>query len=143
MYLYSDDLDYNTKYQVKVVAYAKINGKKIYSNDSTTVSFKTEKESFNTSNSEVPRVSNVKANVKGDTVTLTWSKVPNALYYEVDLVIPGLGGSNKYTVYTNSRTISGLTEKEYAYTARVRAYKYVDGKLVSGEYSYAVEFTAK
>ena len=101
------------------------------------------KESFNTSNSEVPRVSNVKANVKGDTVTLTWSKVPNALYYEVDLVIPGLGGSNKYTVYTNSRTISGLTEKEYAYTARVRAYKYVDGKLVSGEYSYAVEFTAK
>ena len=143
MYLYSDTLDYNTRYQVKVVAYARINGKKVYSDDSTTVSFKTEKESFNTSNSEVPRVSNVRANVKGDTVTLTWSKVPNALYYEVDLVIPGLGGSNKYTVYTNSRTISGLTEKEYAYTARVRAYKYVDGRLVSGEYSYAVEFTAK
>ena len=143
MYLYSDTLDYNTRYQVKVVAYARINGKKIYSDDSTTVSFKTEKESFNTSNSEVPRVSNVRANVKGDTVTLTWSEVPNALYYEVDLVIPGLGGSNKYTVYTNSRTISGLTEKEYAYTARVRAYKYVDGRLVSGEYSYAVEFTAK
>ncbi|MFQ8989198.1 MAG: hypothetical protein ACLR6T_11050, partial [Intestinibacter sp.] len=143
MYLYSDTLDYNTRYQVKVVAYARINGKKIYSNDSTTVSFKTEKESFNTSNSEVPRVSNVRANVKGDTVTLTWSEVPNALYYEVDLVIPGLGGSNKYKVYTNSRVISGLTEKKYAYTARVRAYKYVNGRLVSGEYSYAVEFTAK
>ena len=143
MMLYSNDLDYNTRYQVKVVAYARINGKKIYSNDSTTVSFKTEKESFNTSNSEVPRVSNVRANVKGDTVTLTWPEVKNAVYYEVDLVVPGLGGSNKYKVYTNSRVISGLTEKKYAYTARVRAYKYVDGRLVSGEYSYAVEFTAK
>jgi len=143
MMLYSNDLDYNTRYQVKVVAYAKTNGKKIYSNDSTIVSFKTEKESFNTSNSEVPRVSNVRANVKGDTVTLTWPEVKNAVYYEVDLVVPGLGGSNKYKVYTNSRVISGLTEKKYAYTARVRAYKYVNGRLVSGEYSYAVEFTAK
>lgn len=143
MTLYSDELDYNTSYQVKVVAYEKVNGKKVYAEDSNIAKFKTEKESSYENNEKVPQVKNVKAKVTGDTVTLTWNTVKNAAYYEIDFTIPGLGGSTKYTLYTNSKVISGLTEKEYCYTARVRAYQYVNGKLVAGAYSEVSEFTAK
>lgn len=143
MTLYSDELDYNTNYQVKVVAYEKVNGKKIYAEYSNITKFKTGKESIYENSEKVSQVKNVKAKVTGDTVTLTWDTVKNAVYYEIDFTIPGLGGSTKYTLYTNSKVISGLTEKKYCYTARVRAYKYVNGKLVAGPYSEVSEFTAK
>ncbi len=141
--IYSYDLDYNTTYRVQVRPYGYINGKKTYGAYSSIISFKTEKASTTEGNSNVPRVQNVKANVVKDTVYLTWDKVPNAVKYEIDFTVPGIGGSTKFTVYTNSREISGLTDKTYKYTARVRAYKYVNGKLVPGDYSKISEFSGK
>jgi len=67
----------------------------------------------------------------------------DAVKYEIEFTVPGIGGSNKFTVYTNSREISGLTNKQYNYTAKIRAYKYVNGRLVAGQYSNIVEFRAK
>ena len=141
--LYSRLLDYDTNYKVKVVAYKWVNGKVVYGKESTPVSFKTEKRSTTEGNSSVPRVTGVKANVVGDTVYLSWNEVTGAVKYEIDFTVPGIGGSAKMTEYSTSRIISGLTNKEYKYTARVRAYKYVNGKLVAGEYSDVKEFTGK
>ena len=143
MTLYSDDLSYNTSYRVRVMAYEYVNGKKIYAEYSNIARFKTEKESPWENNLDVARVKNVKAKVTRDTVSLTWNKVTNAKYYEIALTIPGFSGETKFQAYTNSKTILGLTEKGDHYTARVRAYQYVDGRLVAGEYSEVVEFMAK
>ena len=141
--LYSSLLDYNTNYRVKVVAYKWVNGKQVYGKESTSVAFKTERRSTTEGNSSVPRVTGLRANVVGDTVYLSWTPVSGAVKYEIDFTVPGIGGSVKMTEYSTSRTISGLTDKKYNYTARVRAYKYVNGRLVAGEYSYIQEFTGK
>lgn len=138
--LYS--LDYNTNYYVAVRAYRYVNGEKQYSQDYKYTSFRTQTESILEGNQSVPRVSNVSANVVKDTVYLTWSPVKGAVKYEIEFYVPGVGNMY-FTTYTNSRTVSGLTEKEYHYSARVRAYKWVNGQLVAGEYSYIQEFTGK
>ena len=116
---------------------------KRYGNYSSSVTFKTEGESKTEGNDNVPRVRNVVANVVGDTVTLTWDKVEGAVKYDVYFTVPGIGDLGNYSTNTNSKVISGLTDTEYYYTARVRAYKYVNGKLVSGPYSYISRFTGK
>ncbi len=140
--LYS--LDYETNYKVKVRAFCYINGQKVYSKNYSDVKrFKTESYNPNEGNVNVPTVKNVVANVVGDTVYLSWSKVTGAVKYEIDFTVPGLGGSTKFTVYTTSRAISGLQRKNAFYTARVRAYKYVNGRLVCGEYSEIQKFTGK
>ncbi len=141
--IYSDELNYNTSYRVKVRAYEYVNGKKQYANYSSVVSFRTLSKISAEGNESIPRVSNLRANVIGDTVYLTWNKVSGAVKYEIDFTVPGIGGSIKFETTTNSRAISGLTEKTYKYTARVRAYKYVNGRLVAGPYSYVSEFSGK
>ena len=137
------DLEYNTSYKVKVRAYKEVNGREKYGSYSSTRSFKTEKYSSGENNEEVGKVENVTANVTGSSVYLSWKSIPGAVKYEIQFTVPGYGGSSTIWSEGPGRTISGLTNKTSNYTARVRAYKYVNGRLVPGEYSDIVRFTGK
>ena len=134
------DLEYNTSYKVKVRAYKEVNGREKYGSYSSAKSFKTERYSSSINNEDVGKVTNVKATVTGSTVYLSWKSVPGAVKYEILFTVPGYGGATSIWSEGPGRTISGLTTKDSNYTARVRAYKYVDGRLVPGEYSDVVRF---
>ena len=134
------DLEYNTSYRVKVRAYKEVNGREKYGSYSSAKSFKTERYSSSINNEDVGKVTNVKATVTGSTVYLSWKSVPGAVKYEILFTVPGYGGTTSIWSEGPGRTISGLTTKDSNYTARVRAYKYVDGRLVPGEYSDVVRF---
>ena len=131
------DLDYNTSYKVKVRAYNEKYDE--YGTYSDIKSFKTEEDDT----IEVGKVKNVNASVTGSTVYLSWKSVPGAVKYEIQFTVPGYGGATSIWSEGPGRTISGLTNKTSNYTARVRAYKYVDGRLVPGEYSDVVRFKGK
>ena len=137
------DLEYNTSYRVKVRAYKEVDGRKKYGSYSSVKSFKTEKYNSSINNEEVGKVKNVNASVTGSTVYLSWKSVPGAVKYEIQFTVPGYGGATSIWSEGPGRTISGLTNKTSNYTARVRAYKYVDGRLVPGEYSDVVRFKGK
>ena len=134
------DLEYNTSYRVKVRAYKEVNGREKYGSYSSAKSFKTERYSSSINNEDVGKVTNVKATVTGSAVYLSWKSVPGAVKYEILFTVPGYGGATSIWSEGPGRTISGLTTKDSNYTARVRAYKYVDGRLVPGEYSDVVRF---
>ena len=134
------DLEYNTSYRVKVRAYKEVNGREKYGSYSSAKSFKTERYSSSINNEDVGKVTNVKATVTGSTVYLSWKSVPGAVKYEILFTVPGYGGATSIWSEGPGRTISGLTTKDSNYTARVRVYKYVDGRLVPGEYSDVVRF---
>ena len=134
------DLECNTSYRVKVRAYKEVNGREKYGSYSSAKSFKTERYSSSINNEDVGKVTNVKATVTGSTVYLSWKSVPGAVKYEILFTVPGYGGATSIWSEGPGRTISGLTTKDSNYTARVRAYKYVDGRLVPGEYSDVVRF---
>ena len=137
------DLEYNTSYRVKVRAYKEVNGREKYGNYSSSKSFKTERYSSSVNNEDVGKVKNVTATVTGSTAYLSWKSVPGAVKYEIQFTVPGYGGATTIWSEGPGRTISGLTTKDSNYTARVRAYKYVNGRLVPGEYSDVVRFTGK
>lgn len=137
------DLEYNTNYKVKVRAFVYKNGKKVYGDFSSIKSFKTEKYNKQEDSPNVGKVKNVSYYVVKDSVFLSWDKVSNADGYEIEFTVPGLGGATKITTKTNSREISGLTEKEYKYTARIRAYRIINGTYQYGQYSEIQKFSAK
>ena len=86
----------------------------------------------------MPKVTGLTANVVKDTVYLKW----NPVKYEIEFYVPGVT-IQVFTEYSTSREISGLYNKQYKYSARVRAYKWVNGRLVPGEYSEVKAFTGK
>jgi len=139
----SSMLAYSTNYRVKVRAYKNqyINGRyeTVYGNYSGIQSFKTESKSQTTNNTNVTKVTGVKSTVKNTTVTLNWNKVTGAAGYEIDLGIPNVGHI-PYFSNSNSTSIPGITGKNKEYTARVRAYKYVNGVKKYGSYSDIVRF---
>ena len=135
------NLSYNTSYKLKIRAYNKKYDE--YGVYSDIESFKTEKYNSSINNEEVGKVKNVNASVTGSTVYISWKSVPGAVKYEIQFTVPGYGGATSIWSEGPGRTISGLTNKTSNYTARVRAYKYVDGRLVPGEYSDVVRFKGK
>lgn len=135
------NLSYNTSYKLKIRAYNKKYDE--YGVYSDIESFKTEKYNSSIKNEEVGKVKNVNASVTGSTVYISWKSVPGAVKYEIQFTVPGYGGATSIWSEGPGRTISGLTNKTSNYTARVRAYKYVDGRLVPGEYSDVVRFKGK
>ncbi|MCI9247440.1 MAG: hypothetical protein HFJ30_10170 [Clostridia bacterium] len=141
--LTSDMLDYSTNYKVRVRAYKNqyVNGKyeTVYSNYSSATSFKTESYNKTENNTSIAKVTGLGGSMKGTTVSLNWNKVNGAAGYEIDLNVPGYGHT-KIQSNSNSKTISGITGKNYDYTARVRAYKYVNGVKTYGPYSDVVKF---
>lgn len=135
------NLSYNTSYKIKIRAYNKKYDE--YGAYSDIESFKTEKYNSSINNKEVGKVKNVNASVTGSTVYISWKSVPGAVKYEIQFTVPGYGGATSIWSEGPGRKISGLTNKTSNYTARVRAYKYVDGRLVPGEYSDVVRFKGK
>ena len=137
------NLEYNTGYKVKVRAFEYRNGSKNYGDFSTIKYFTTEKYNRYEYSQNVGNVNNVTYYVVKDTVYLNWNKVSDADGYEIEFTVPGIGGTINMRTTTNSREISGLTEKDYKYTARVRAYRIVNGIYEYGQYSKIQKFSAK
>ena len=113
-----------------------MNGKEYTSQTATVKSFTTE------NNTAISKVTGLKATVKGTTVSLSWSKISGVAGYEIDFTVPGVGHISLYA-NSNGRKVSGITVKDYDYTARVRAYKYVNGVKTYGPYSDIVKFREK
>ncbi len=130
------NLQANTSYKVKIEAYKIVNGKEYTSQTATVKSFTTE------NNTAISKVTGLKATVKGTTVSLSWSKISGVAGYEIDFTVPGVGHISLYA-NSNGRKVSGITVKDYDYTARVRAYKYVNGVKTYGPYSDIVKFREK
>ena len=143
--LTSSELDYSTEYQVKVKTFAyDIYGNKKYADYfSVTKSFKTGSYNTTQNSSVVGKVNGLTQYVVGNTVYLNWNQIYGAEGYEIDFTVPGVPGSTKLTSKTNSKAISGVLDKNYYYTARVRAYKTVNGTTYYGEWSNVIQFKAK
>lgn len=144
--LTSNMLDYSTNYSVRVRAYKNqyVNGthKTGYGAYSNVTTFRTESYNGIENNIGIAKVTGLKSTMKGTTVALSWNKVNGAVGYEIDLTVPGIGHIPLYAD-TNYRDIGGITGKDYDYTARVRAYKYVNGVKTYGPYSDIVKFREK
>lgn len=141
--LTSNMLDYSTNYTVRVRAYKNqyVDGKPQtgYGSYSNVASFRTESYNTTVNNPSISKVTGLKQNMKKTTVALSWNKVNGAVGYEIDLTVPGIGHIPMYS-NSNSTEISGITGKDYDYTARVRAYKYINGVKTYGPYSDIVKF---
>lgn len=131
------NLKANTYYRVRVIAYKVVNGKEYTSEQVTIQGFITSRA--NSSIANIPQVTGLNANVKKTTVRLSWNRANNVAGYEIEFTVPGIGRIPYYTT-NNYIDISGITGKQYNYTARVRAYKYVNGVKQYGEYSKMVSF---
>ena len=129
-------LNSNTDYRVKVEAYKKVNGKEYTGDFSSIKKFTTEKKAADV---KLAKVTNVNKVERGTTVYLSWSKVDNADGYEVDVEIPGLHNVTMYA-RENLTKVTGVIGKQYYHTARIRAYKVVDGEKVYGPYSNTIKF---
>lgn len=142
--LMSSSLEYNTNYKVKVKAYRyNSNRDKIYSPYfSETKSFKTEKYDRKYNSPNVGTINSIKPEVEKTTLYLSWASVSGADGYEIDFGVPGIGNTI-LTSNTNYKRIEGITDKKYNYTARIRAYKMINGVREYGAYSHQVKFKAE
>lgn len=116
----------NYTYKVKVRAYNYINGEKVYGDYSDYASIRYEKE--------VDKVENLRVETFVDKATFRWDRVNGADGYELVVNIPGYGDC-KYDVNSNKKILTGFTNTKYDYTVKVRAYEYINGYKVYGEYS--------
>ena len=141
--LTSSMLAYSANYKVRVRAYKNqyVNGKyeTAYSNYSSATSFRTESYNKIENNTAISKVTGLKATVKGTTVSLSWNRVSGAAGYEIDFYVPFVGHV-PLNADNNYSDVTGVTGKNSDYTARVRAYKYINGKKTYGPYSEEVRF---
>lgn len=113
-------------YYYKVRGYHKINGIKVYSKFSSVKSVKTKLEQV----SSVSVVDN-----ENKTYTLKWDKVSGATGYQVYRATKSDGTYKKVaTVTTNYKKFSYTSSFDYYY--KVRAYREVGSKTVTGKFSY-------
>jgi len=135
------DLGYSTSYRVQVIAYKKYkeNGqdKTLHGQGSTIVSFKTQ---TNLNNTNLGKVTGLKVIMDGSNATLSWKAVTGATGYEVYYEVPNVGAHRVYSSATY-KILSGVATSKISYcTARVRAYKTVNGEKVYGAYSDIIRF---
>ena len=146
MILTSNMLAYSTNYKVRVRAYKNqyVNGRyeTVYGNYSSATSFRTESYNKTENNTSIAKVTGLKPTMKGTTVALRWNKVNGVAGYEIDFYVPYVGHVPLYAD-TNYKEVSGITGKNSDYTARVRAYKYINGVKTYGPYSDVVKFKEK
>lgn len=122
--------DPKKEYSVKVRAYEYINGKKYYGDYSRTKYFKCE----NDDDSKVDRVTGLNVVRVGLAATFRWNEVRGADGYEMVINIPGVGDCI-YDAKNPNMYLNGFAETRFKYTVKVRAFEYIDGKKVYGEYS--------
>lgn len=119
----------NEVYRIKIRAYTEENGRKKYGEFSDIAILKSKEDV----DEKVDKVENLKVSMSEDDAKLTWNKVKDADGYEIAVDIPNKG-EVIYKSSNNSETLTGFSEN-CTYKARVRAYKYVNGKKVYGDYS--------
>ena len=124
----------NIVYKVQVKPYTTVNGQRIYGSVSDTVVLKYEKEENPELVIKPEKVTGLNVTMDGKNAKLNWNKVSDADGYEVVINIPGIGEC-KYTETDTSRYMTGFTNTTDRYYIKVRAYKYVDGKKIYGDYS--------
>lgn len=130
------DLEYDTKYKVIIVAYNDEKSEKVCSPDSAKVSFTTE------SKYELDKVKNLEREVDENSVSLTWSKVSNADGY--DIYIAEENGNFRYKKsVTRTRAVLDDLKYDTTYKVKVCAYRTVNGKQITGEYSSARTFSTE
>ncbi len=125
-------------YYVKVRAVRTANGKTTYGPYSADLTIKT--TGTNPDDLVVDTVTNLTVSLNGTTATFNWNGVSNVVGYEVYLNIPGSGYVSLGTTYKTTTTINTLRSGTQ-YTAKVRAYRQVNGQMVYGNFSNEVTFT--
>ena len=119
-------------YNIKIKPFMEISGQKIYGTLSDTAILKYDENK----DVNISKVTNLTVNVTEGKAELKWDKVENADGYEICVDIAGKQEA-VYGVNYNNATLENLTEG-FTYNAKVRAYKYVDGKKIYGNYSNSV-----
>ena len=120
-------------YTIKVRAYKYINGKIEYGDYSDKAYFKNEEKE------EIGKVTGLKVSRNNKEAIFSWNKINGVNGYEIVVNIPGIGDC-KYRETSTTRYMTGFTQTKYKYTIKVRAYKYVNGKIEYGDYSNIVNF---
>ena len=128
-------------YKTKVRAYEYVNGEKEYGAYSSTLNIKIEEEEEEPEEPvKLSKVTGLKVTMNGSEGRFTWNRVANADGYELSLNIPGTSPDTIIDATGTSKTIKGFTHTDTNYSAKVRAYKVVDGEKVYGSYSNKVSF---
>ena len=128
-------------YKTKVRAYEYVNGEKEYGAYSSTLNIKIEEEEEEPEEPvKLSKVTGLKVTMNGSEGRFTWNRVANADGYELSLNIPGTSPDTIIDATGTSKTIKGFTHTDTNYSAKVRAYKVVDGEKVYGDYSTRVYF---
>ncbi len=123
-------MDKNRVYTIKIRPFMDSSEGRIYGSFSELAILKFEST---TEEVKVNKVYNFRISVVGTKVNLNWNSVSNADGYEVLVEMPG-GTDAVYSVDTNKLTLQNFSAG-YTYKAKVRAYKYVNGNKVYGDYS--------
>ena len=124
----------NAVYSVKVQPFSQAeNGEKTYGTFSAAAVLKYD---IGDTETKPDKVRNVKVSMNGNDATLTWNEVTDADGYEVVVKVPSKG-EYTYDAYDNQKVLTDFTPNS-TYTAKVRAYKYVDGDRFYGDFSSTV-----
>ena len=123
-------MDKNRVYTIKIRPFMESSEGRIYGSFSELAILKFEDT---TEEVKLDKVNNFNVSVVGTKVNLNWNSVSNADGYEVLVEMPG-GTDAVYSVDTNKLTLQNFSAG-YTYKAKVRAYKYVNGNKVYGDYS--------
>ena len=128
-------ISHDKAYSIKIRPFLETNGTKVYGTFSDPIIIKyndDEKE-------EKPdKVKNLNVVMYQNSAKLTWDELSDIDGYEVSIKVPG-PNSAIYNTNQNKITLGNLTEG-YTYTVKVRAYKYIKGEKVYGDYSSKVYF---
>ena len=133
--------DKDSNYSIRVRAYKTVNGEKVYGDYSTRVYFKNNETSDeeNESDVTVSKVTGLDVDMDGNIARFTWNRVSNADGYELVVTDPQKGDTT-YKMTTTYANVTGIRYTSSNFTAKVRAYKTVNGKKVYGSYSSKVSF---
>lgn len=134
----------SSKYSVQIRAYENVDGRRKYGEYSTKKYFRGEKDveeehEKQEDTKKVPsQVNGLKVTRNGNNVKFSWNKASNASGYQVKMYERGIATYSSNVTGT-SKTVIGVPATT-TYTVKVRAYTYVNGKIVYGPYSVSKTF---
>ena len=127
-------MDEDEVYSIKIQPYLKQNDKKVYGSLSNLAILKYEEE--NVEYKKPDKVTNLQKTINNKNVVLTWNSVNNVDGYQIIVQTPGKGNAEFYSS-TNKISLEGFTAG-CTYTAKVRAYEYINGEKQYGDPSISI-----
>ena len=127
-------MDEDEIYSIKIQPYLKQNDKKVYGSLSNLAILKYEEE--NVEYKKPDKVTNLQKTINNKNVVLTWNSVNNVDGYQIIVQTPGKGNAEFYSS-TNKISLEGFTAG-CTYTAKVRAYEYINGEKQYGDPSTSI-----